>query len=147
MSGSGRQVEQLEDVADPASAAPSLDPQAKRAYDEAVTLVGAKRYDEALDAFAAFLVRWPDHPYADHAMFWRGECYFARGEYGRAAEQLEGVLARFPAGSKAPDALLKLGMTYKKLSNPAKARQCFARLLTDFPQTDAAHRIPTEGRP
>ena len=120
----------------------ALDPAAARAYDAALSLVNAKHYDRALDALAAFLVRWPDHPYADNAMYWRGECYFARGEYLRASEQFEGVLARFPAGNKAPDALLKLGMSHQKLGDPAKAKECFDRLAQSYPQSDASRRIP-----
>jgi tol-pal system protein YbgF len=121
----------------------ALDPEAKRAYDAALALVTAKHCDKALDAFAAFLVKWPDHPYADNAMFWRGECYFQAGDYAHAAEQLEGVLARFPAGNKAPDALLKLGMAEAKLGNAAKAKDCFDRLLQLYPQSEAARRVPS----
>lgn len=128
------------DTARPASSA--LDPQAKRDYDAALSLYNAKKYDQALDAFAAFLVRYPDHPYADNALFWRGECYYARGDYLRAAEQFEGVVTRFPAGNKAPDALLKLGMSRQKLGDPVKAKECFDRLAQSYPQSDAAHHIP-----
>jgi tol-pal system protein YbgF len=128
----------------PGSRPSALDANAQRAYDAALSLVNAKRYTEALDAFAGFLVRWPDHPNADNAMFWRGECYFAQGEYVRAADQFEGVLARFPLGNKVPDALLKLGMARQKLGNPQAAHQAFERLRRDHPRSDAAHRIPQE---
>lgn len=119
-----------------------LDAAAAPAYDAAMALVNAHQYDKALDAFAAFLVRWPDHPYADNAMYWRGECFYARGDYRRAAEQFEGVIARFPAGDKAPDALLKLGMSQMKLGNPPRAKDSFNRLTQLYPQSEAARRIP-----
>jgi tol-pal system protein YbgF len=127
---------------DPPRPAGSLDPAAAPAYDAAMALFNARQYDRALDAFASFLVRWPDHPYANNAMFWRGECYFAKGDYSRAADQFEGVTARFPAGSKVPDALLKLGMSRQKLGEPVKAKEAFDRLTQLFPQSDAARRIP-----
>ena len=95
----------------------ALDPEAKPAYEAALALVNSHQYDRALDALAAFLVKYPDHPYADNAMYWRGECYFAKGDYLRASEQFEGTVTRFPAGNKAPDALLKLG------HEPPEARQ------------------------
>jgi tol-pal system protein YbgF len=125
-----------------ASRPPALDPEAKRAYDAAIALVNARQYDKALDALAAFLVKWPDHPYANNAMYWRGECYFAKGDWARAAEQFEGTITRYPAGSKVPDALLKLGMCNQKLGNPAKAKEWFDRLSAQFPQSEAARRIP-----
>ncbi len=120
----------------------TLDPAAKRAYDAALVLVGSRQYPQALDALAAFLVKWPDHPYAENAMYWRGESYFARGEYARASDQFEGVLARFPSGNKAPDALLKLGMCHQKLAEPAKAKEAFDRLSQLYPQSEAARHIP-----
>jgi tol-pal system protein YbgF len=122
----------------------ALDPEARRAYDTALALVNGKQYEQALEAFAAFLVKWPDHPYAENAIFWRGECYFARGEYLRAVEQFEGVLARFQTGNKAPDSLLKLGFCHQKLGNPAKAKSYFEQLVHDFPRSEAAHRMPRD---
>jgi tol-pal system protein YbgF len=129
-------------VAVPAPRPSPLDPEAKPAYDAALSLVNARQYDRALDALAAFLVKYPDHPYADNAMFWRGECYFAKGDYLHAAEQFEGTLTRFPAGNKAPDALLKLGMSHQKLGNPAKAKELFDRLAQTYPRSEAARHIP-----
>jgi tol-pal system protein YbgF len=120
----------------------ALDPEARKAYDAALALVSARNYDAALDALAAFLVKWPDHPYADNAMYWRGECYFAKGDYAHAQEQFAGVVDRFPAGNKAPDALLKLGMSAAKAGDPAKARDAYARLAREYPQSQAAHKIP-----
>ena len=139
------QVEQSGAGADEGAGQPrssALDPEAKPAYEAALALVNARQYDRALDALAAFLVKYPDHPYADNAMYWRGECYFAKGDYLHASEQFEGTVTRFPAGNKAPDALLKLGMSHQKLGNPAKAKECFDRLAHAYPQSEAARHIP-----
>ena len=122
----------------------ALDPEAKRSYDAALALVNAHKYGEALDSFAAFLVKWPDHPNADNATYWRGECYFAQGDFARASEQFEGTIARFPLGNKVPDALLKLGICQSKLGNPTKARASFERLQREFPRSEAARRVPQE---
>ena len=139
----GQDVEQTyQDDGSGASRPAALDPDAKRAYDAALALVNARQFDKALDALAAFLVKWPEHPYADNAMYWRAECYFARADYARAAEQFEGVAARFPAGNKAPDALLKLGLSQQKLGNGAKARETFQKLVQLYPQSEAARRAP-----
>lgn len=120
-----------------------FDPQAKRAYDQALALALGKKYDEALDAFAAFLVKWPDHPNADNATYWRGECYFAKGNFDQAAEQFEGVIARFPFGNKVPDALLKLGATYEKLGDAPRSQQALDRLQRDYPRSEAARKMST----
>ena len=121
----------------------ALDPAAKQAYDAALALVNGKQYDKALDAFAAFLVRYPDHPYAANATYWRGEAYFAQGQFVRAAEQFEGIILRFPLGTKTPDALLKLGICQQKLGNADKAKTYFDKLAKEYPRSDAARRIPS----
>jgi tol-pal system protein YbgF len=123
---------------------PALDPKAATDYDAALSLAKSKKWKEALDAFAGFVVRYPDHPYASNALFWRGECYFALGQMSAAVEQYEGLLASYPASSKVPDALLKLGMAETKLGATAKAKAAYARLRKEFPGSDATKKIPKE---
>jgi tol-pal system protein YbgF len=123
----------------------ALDPDAKKAYETALAQVQAKQFDRGLEGLNAFLVRWPDHPYAENAMYWRGEAYFAQAEYLRAAEQFEAVIARF-GGNKAPDALLKLGMCHDRLGASQRAREYWDRLKNEYPRSDAAKRIPPAGR-
>lgn len=127
--------------ADP-SRVPAVDPDARKAYEAALSLVGEKKWEKALDAFSAFLVKWPDHPYAENATYWRGECYFAQGQYQKAIEQFEAVLTR-GLGNKAPDALLKLGISHDKLGSEARAREAFERLRREYPKSEAARKIPS----
>lgn len=117
---------------------------AQREYEQAYELVKKKRYDKALEALSGFLVRHPGDENADNAMYWRGECYFAKSEYARAAEEFSGLIARFPQGNKVPDALLKLGLSQQKAGDKDKAREAFDRLRRDFPSSEAVRRIPRE---
>ncbi len=117
-------------------------PEAKKGYDTALALVRSKQYDQALDALTSFLVRFPDHPYAENATYWRGECFYAKADYGRAAEQFEGVIARFPFGNKASDAMLKLGLCQQRLGALDQASKTFAELSERYPKSDAARQIP-----
>lgn len=118
--------------------------QAGQAYEDALELVKKKRYDDALEALAGYLVRFPSDANADNATYWRGECYYAKGDYVRAAEQFEAVLARFPNGNKVADALLKLGLSQRAMGERDKARETFERLRKSYPSTDAAKKIPRE---
>lgn len=120
----------------------ATDPDAKKAYETALGQVQGKQYEKGLAGLTSFLARWPDHPYAENAVFWRGEAYYGQGEYLRAAEQFESVLARYGAGSKTPDALLKLGLCHDRLGSPARAREYWDRLKSEYPKSDAARRIP-----
>jgi TolA-binding protein len=72
------------------------------------------------------------------------ESYAALGDPTKATEHYEAVVARFPQGSKTPDALLRLAMMHKKHGADAKARELLLRLRSDFPQSDAARRAPKE---
>lgn len=120
----------------------ALDPDAKRAYDAAIQLVNARQYDRALEELTAFQQKWPDHPYAENATYWRGECLYATGQYLRAAEQFESVVTRYGAGKKGADALLKLGMCHDRLGASDRAREYWDRLRRDFPHSDAVKKIP-----
>jgi tol-pal system protein YbgF len=117
-------------------------PEAKRDYDAALALARGKQHDKALQAFTAFLVRFPDHPNAENAMYWRGECFYATGAFARAVEEFEGLVARFPYGNKAADALLKLGLSHEKVGAKEQAEKTFAELKDRYPKSDAARLIP-----
>jgi tol-pal system protein YbgF len=124
------------------SAKPGADPTAKQEYDRGLALLNARDYDHALEALQTFLMRWPDDPNVEAALYWTGECYLAKGEVVEAGEQFESALSRFPQGSKVPDELLKLGMSAQRLGNKEGARSYFDRLQRDYPKSDAARRIP-----
>lgn len=123
---------------------PVLEPQAAKDYDAAYALVKAKKPKAAIEAFGAFIVRYPDHPYAANALFWRGECYYSLGEFSSAVGQYEALSARYSASLKAADGLLKLGMSHRKLGNAPKARAAFEKLRKDFPTSEAVKKIPPE---
>jgi TolA-binding protein len=53
---------------------------AQKEYDQALELARAKSYDKAIEGFTGFLARYPDHPNADNATYWRGEAYLGKGE-------------------------------------------------------------------
>jgi tol-pal system protein YbgF len=116
--------------------------EAAKQYKAALGLVRGKQYGPALHALAAFVKQHPDHPYADNALYWSGECYYAQGKYKQAAQTFRDLLHRYPAGNKVPDALLKLGMTEAQLGREHEARASFALLSQNYPSASAAQRIP-----
>ena len=104
-----------------------------------------RRYDDALDQFAAFVSQHPRHELVASALYWRGEALYAKRDYGAASKELETLLERYPATSRAPEALLKLGLSYRKLGALQQADQAFQRLRTDFPTSQAAEAAAREG--
>ena len=118
----------------------ALDPDARKAYEAALEKARSGRHREGLEMMSAFLAKWPDHPYADNAMYWRAECMAALGDSQKAISELESLVSRFPLGNKVPDALSKLSLLYERAGDAAKARAASDKLERDFPKSDAAKR-------
>ena len=68
-------------------------------------------FNEAQRAFDAFIENHPDHELTDNAYYWLGETYYVAKDYATAAHHFALGLQRFPDGNKAPDIMLKLGMS------------------------------------
>ncbi len=111
----------------------------KERYTYAFALLRQAKYDEAEAALRAFLEAHGDDPLASNARFWLGDTYYVRGQFQEAAKTfLQGYKAD-PKGAKAPDDLLKLGMSLSRLEKKKDACVTFAKLSKDFP--DAPDRI------
>lgn len=113
--------------------------------DKGIELFKAKSWDKSLEVLAGFLVKNPDHPNADVAAFYRGECLAAKGEPRRALEQFEAVATSYPQGSRAPDALLRAAQIYVKLGDRSSADQTKKKLLATYPGSDAAKKLAGGG--
>ena len=90
-------------------------------YGHAQNLLKQFRFGEAELALKDFLGRYPDHELAENARYWLGETFFVRKDYEAAARTfLEGYQAS-KQGRKAPDNLLKLGISLRRLGQDADA--------------------------
>jgi tol-pal system protein YbgF len=113
--------------------------------DHGLELYKAKSWDKALEVLSGFLVKNPDHPNAEIAAFYRGECLLAKGDTRRAAEQFEGIASSYPQGSRAPDALLRAAQAYVKLGERDTADLTKKKLLATYPGSDAAKKLASSG--
>lgn len=102
-------------------------------YKFAYGLLTKKQYGQAGAAFKEFLESHPDNPLSGNARFWLGQTHYFQGEHQAAAKLfLEGYQAN-PTGPKAPDSLLKLGMSLARMGSKPDACAVFKQLATDFP--------------
>ncbi|MFO0712262.1 MAG: tol-pal system protein YbgF [Sandaracinus sp.] len=127
----------------PAPRRPADDP-AVREYQLALGHVAARRFDEALAGLTGFLRAHPQHPYADNAMYWRGEVLYMRRDYAGAERELAEMVRRFPHGNKVADALLRLGFCRQRQGDLEGARTYFRRVRTEHPGTVAARLASRE---
>lgn len=107
-------------------------------YDRAFDLLRQSKYDEAATALREFLETGGDDPLAGNARYWLGETYYVREDFKTAAQVFIEGYQKDPKSAKAPDTLLKLGMSLAKIDKKNEACVTFAKLLTDFPKMPEA---------
>ena len=109
-------------------------------FNEAYRAFSNKQHATALKEFAAFIKENPDHPYADDALYWRGECYLAQGKFLYAVGEFQRLVHRYPGSDKVSSGLYRIGFSYDKLHDFAKAAEFYFEVVERFPGTDAARR-------
>jgi len=102
-------------------------------YEYAFSLMRRADYPGAERAMNAFLQLYPTHPLSCNAVYWLGETYYVRQNYSQAAEVFSQGFQRYPQGCKAPDSLLKLGMSFFNLGETDAACATFLQLGQQFP--------------
>jgi tol-pal system protein YbgF len=117
-------------------------------YNYAMGLLTQANYPAAEEAMRSFVARWPKDPLAGNAQYWLGETFYVRKDYANAATAFAQGYEKYPHGAKAPDDLLKLGMSLANLNQKTDACRAYARLRHDFPSAPAAlkERLVAETR-
>jgi tol-pal system protein YbgF len=67
-----------------------------------------------------------------NARYWLGETYYVRNAYMDAAQTFFQAYKTAPDGTKAPDSLLKLGMSMASLDKPEEACATFGKLRKEY---------------
>lgn len=113
-------------------------PEEEGAYLTAFDSLKNGKYDEAIRGFRAVLEKWPNGRYADSALYWTGEAYYVKRDYKSALTAFQTVGQRFATSARAPDSLLKVGLTQIELKQEAEGRATLQRVVQMYPQTNAA---------
>jgi tol-pal system protein YbgF len=85
-------------------------------YDGAMDLLSRAQYAEAQGAFRKFVAANPADQLAGPAQFWVGDIAFTQKDYQGSAKAFADVLKRYSKTAKAPEAMLKLGLSLLELS-------------------------------
>jgi tol-pal system protein YbgF len=107
-------------------------------YQFAFDLMRQTKYADAERALSTFVDEYPDHPLAGNASYWLGETYYVRKDYSNAAQTFAETFKKFPQSGKAPDSLLKLGMSLAALGQTADACKAFHELTARYPKASNA---------
>ncbi|MHB0970467.1 MAG: tetratricopeptide repeat protein [Thermoanaerobaculia bacterium] len=113
-------------------------------YRAAIELYARGKAVEARDAFQKVFDADPSGELADNALYWIGETYFAAGAYGEAMTYYKRIAVEFGDQNKAPDAMLKTGMSLARLGDLKLARRAFEELIERFPYSTPASNAKIE---
>ncbi len=106
----------------------------KEQYDHAHGLLMKRELSKAEITLRAFLLKHPEHELADNAIFWLGETFYARKNYQEAIKVYYDAYRKYPKGNKAPDVLLKLGMSLATIGEKESACSAYEELATAHPK-------------
>lgn len=102
-------------------------------YESAFADIRESRYDVAEKKLKQFMSKYASHPLAANAQYWLAETFYVRGDYRQSARMFAQGYQDYPQGPKAPDSLLKLGLSLSKLGKKDDACLSFAQLKKEFP--------------
>jgi tol-pal system protein YbgF len=102
-------------------------------YNFAFGLIKQADYPAAEAALRSFVQQHPNDTLAGNAQYWLGETYYQRERFSDAASAFAEGYKRYPKGTKAPDNLLKLGMSLARTNQRQNACTALAQLDHDFP--------------
>jgi tol-pal system protein YbgF len=122
----------------PRSPGPPIAPE--ELFDRAMESFRAGELGQAVLDFEEFADKHPGHPLAPSVQFWIGEAYFRSRDFEQAASKYQKAIDLALTGERTPDAMLRLGLALRSLRREDRAREVWARLVRDFPDSEAALR-------
>ena len=107
-------------------------------YQAGIDALKQGQYAESRDHFTAFIKNNPEDTLVPNAYYWMGEAYYAEGNYRKSGETFLKAFQEYPDSPKAPDSLLKLGLSLKSAKQNKQACQSFDELLRRYPKANPA---------
>ncbi len=123
----------------PTAVAPGDPAKEQQFYDAAYSLIQARDFERAQQAFTAFLGRYPQGKYAANAHYWLGEVGLVLNDLQSAGKAFATVIADWPQHSKVPDSTYKLAVVEQRLDRHERAEAMFRQVIEQFPDSSAAN--------
>ena len=116
----------------------TVQPNEKKAYDDALKAFQAGSLKKADESFTAFVAKFPKSPYLPLALYWSGNSKYANKDYAGAINQLQSLIKKYPDHPRVPAAMVTLGNAQLESGNKAAAKKTFAEIVSKYPDTDSA---------
>lgn len=114
------------------------DPEEKRQFDDAMSVLRGGDFVGAANAFATFGRRYPASGFTDASRFWLGNAQYGKREYKESITTLRAFASTAPDHPRAPEALLAIANSQLELKDRPSARKTLDELLKTYPQSEAA---------
>ncbi len=106
-------------------------------YEKSRQMLMRSEFANAESNFKSFLEQYKDNKLTGNVRYWLGETYYVQGNYAQAASTFLEGYQKDPRGAKAPDSLLKLGMSLSRMDKNREACATYGKLRSDFPKMPA----------
>jgi TolA-binding protein len=114
-------------------------------FEHAGVELSAKRFDEAIKAYAKLLKSFPESSYARPALYNLGLAQIGKKDWAAAIDSFKSLVAKYPTHVDAKDSFFQLGACYAEQENWPASAEVFARLL-DRSDLNADDRIEAIAR-
>jgi len=109
------------------------------AYQAAVDLVLVnKDYSQAITAFEAFIIDYPQSEYLANSHYWLGQLLYQQKKRKEARIAFLTVSDKYPESAKRADSLFKIGVIDEYLGDLASAKDFYQKVLKEYPNSSAA---------
>ena len=112
------------------------DKPAEEQYEFAVSFMKIGDYETAEFALKEFIIKNKDHDLAGSAQYWYGETFRIRQLYSDAATAYLDGYQNYPKSRKAPDNLLKLGITMVQLGEKDQGCKMISGIKKEYPKAN-----------
>ncbi len=114
-------------------------------FEQANEALLQRKFSIAQRGFQQLLQNYPDHSLAGSAQYWLGETYFVQGDYREAAQNFLSGYQKYKSGRRAPDSLVKLGVSLAKMGQQDQACASLNAVASEYPKAlEAKRRASTE---
>jgi tol-pal system protein YbgF len=118
----------------PSQGAPTAAANPRVEFDAAMNLLSRAQYDKASQAFRAFADAHPEDERAPAALYWKGDiAYSTKKDYDEAARDFVELLKKYPSAPRAPEGMLKLGLSLFGLGKMKEGCETLAALPAQYP--------------
>lgn len=109
-----------------------------RAFEAAYGSLKAGSYQKALDAFEAFLKKFPDSVHGPNVHYQMGNAYFEVNEYKSALDSYQTLVRKYSYSPHMADAMLGVAACQQKLDDKVEARKTLQQVIAKYPGSPAA---------